>query len=528
MSTGRITPFEWTNQPPISGHERVLADPGRSEFQQSRAAVVPAPLTTLVADRQPVVREGLRSWLRADEFEIVAEVDDAAEAAVEAERLCPEIAILGASASEHGVVAACVAIADRSPGTATVVLADVVDDEEVLEVALAGARALLSKETVDAGLPGVLRRVAAGEQVLDLSVAGALFRAKQQSMRKTLTAQELKIVRLAAEGCTNREIGRRLYLSRHTVKDYLSNAMREARGRQPGRGRRRGGSPRVAGSAAAEEGFLETPLPGGGRSPGRPVAAGAGRPDHGRVRVCALVAVIACGVLAVPATARSDPFSLAQLQQDAGTATIDAQALQQANTAIAHAQALASQELTATRPTSGSTSTAGVEEAAKVVSHVIASVEAASTSATVTPPPREQRPASPPAAHPSRHRSAPRLHRSAASVLSAGWARPVADTSSLRTTGAARSAGPPRAAARRRGSARSDRSADLGPHRLPPLPVPPQGLNGTTEGGGSAPPPLVAALAALVLVLFEFMSRLLPRSAFRKPRRLALPPWHPG
>lgn len=227
MSTGRIRPSEWTKRPPISGQERALADSARSQFQRSRAAVVAAQLTTLVADRQPVVREGLRSWLQADEFEIVAEVGDAAEAAVEAERLSPEIAILGTSASEHGLAAACAAIADRSPGTATVVLADAVDDEEVLEVALAGARALLSKETVDAGLPGVLRRVAAGELVVDASAAGALFRAQQQSMRKTLTDQELKIVRLAAEGCTNREIGKRLYLSRHTVKDYLSNAMRK-------------------------------------------------------------------------------------------------------------------------------------------------------------------------------------------------------------------------------------------------------------------------------------------------------------
>ena len=184
-------------------------------------------LTALVADRQPVVREGLRSWLRADDFDVVAEVDDAAEAVVEAERLRPEIAILGVSAAEHDVAAACIAIADRSPGTATVVLAEAVDDEEVLEAALAGARAYLLKETVDADLPDVLRRVAAGEQVVDAAAAAALFHARQQSARAPLTDQELRVVRLAAEGCSNREIGKRLYLSRHTVKEYLSNAMRK-------------------------------------------------------------------------------------------------------------------------------------------------------------------------------------------------------------------------------------------------------------------------------------------------------------
>jgi DNA-binding NarL/FixJ family response regulator len=188
--------------------------------------VVAVTLTVLLCDRQPVVREGLRSWLRADEFEVVAEVGDAANAVSEAERLRPEIAILGASAFDHAVAGACVEIADRSPETATVVLASAVDDDEVLKAAHAGARAYLLKDTVDADLPGVLRRVAAGERVVDAAAAAAVFRAQQQA-RPSLTGRELNVVRLAAEGCTNREIGERLYLSPHTVKDYLRTAMRK-------------------------------------------------------------------------------------------------------------------------------------------------------------------------------------------------------------------------------------------------------------------------------------------------------------
>ena len=218
---------------------------------QPHGAVAAARLTALVADRQPVVRAGLRSWLPADDFEVVAEVDDAAEAVVEAERLRPEIAILGVSASDHAVGAACGAIADRSPGTATVVLADVVDDDEVLDAALAGARAYLLKETVDADLPEVLRRIAGGEQVVDAAAAAALFRARQQSVRRPLTDQELKIVRLAAEGCTNSEIGKRLYLSRHTVKEYLGNVMRKLEV----------GSRVEAAVEAGRRGLLEAPTP---------------------------------------------------------------------------------------------------------------------------------------------------------------------------------------------------------------------------------------------------------------------------
>lgn len=188
--------------------------------------MVDARLSVVVADRQPVVREGLRSWLRTDEFDVVAEVGDPAEAVLEAERLRPEIAILGGT-NGGDVAEACAGIAKRAPETAIVVLAAEIDDEEVLQAALAGASAYLVKDSVDADLPGVLERVAAGEQVVDAAAAAALFRAQQQSARPPLTYQELNVVRLAAEGCTNREIGERLYLSRHTVKEYLSNAMRK-------------------------------------------------------------------------------------------------------------------------------------------------------------------------------------------------------------------------------------------------------------------------------------------------------------
>jgi DNA-binding NarL/FixJ family response regulator len=210
---------------------------------------VAGPLTVLLSDRQPVVREGLRSWLRADDFDVVAEVGDAAQAVAETERLRPAIAVLGASAFDHAVAGACVEIASRSPETATVVLASAVDDDEVLKAAHAGTRAYLLKDTVDADLPGILRRVAAGERVVDAAAAAAVFRA-QQHARPSLTGRELTIVRLAAEGFTNREIGERLYLSRHTVKDYLSTAMRKLEV-----------DSRVAAAVEAERlGLLEPPI----------------------------------------------------------------------------------------------------------------------------------------------------------------------------------------------------------------------------------------------------------------------------
>jgi hypothetical protein len=70
------------------------------------------------------------------------------------------------------------------------------------------------------------------------------------------------------------------------------------------------------------------------------------------------------------------------------------------------------------------------------------------------------------------------------------------------------------------------------PQRSPPLPGPPQpgaALAGQAGGQGPLPPLVVGTLAAVLLIMaFEFLPRALPPKAFRKPRLIALTPWHPG
>ena len=185
------------------------------------------PLTVLIADRHPVVRDGLRSWLAGGDFSVVAVVATAGEAVEAAVRLRPDVAVLDMWPGDDGTASACALIAERSPETATVVFAGELDEESLLQVAEAGARGYLLKHATAPDLPGVLRRIAAGERVVDPTAAAALFRAQRRNSRPRLTGQELNVVRLAAQGCTNRQIGERLYLSRHTVKEYLSHAMRK-------------------------------------------------------------------------------------------------------------------------------------------------------------------------------------------------------------------------------------------------------------------------------------------------------------
>jgi DNA-binding NarL/FixJ family response regulator len=101
------------------------------------------------------------------------------------------------------------------------------DAASVTSVLAAGARGYLLKDTDTLDLQGVVKRVLAGETVIDPRAAAAIVTNLSLPEGPRLSERELEILRLAAEGCTNPEIGARLYLSRHTVKEYLSSAMRK-------------------------------------------------------------------------------------------------------------------------------------------------------------------------------------------------------------------------------------------------------------------------------------------------------------
>jgi len=171
----------------------------------------PVTVRVLVADGYPVVRAGLRQFLDAPDVAVVAEAATEAEAVSAAARLRPDVVVLDAALAD-----ACREI------PAAVVLATSVAPDLVAAAAQAGAAAYLVKDLEGPELLDAVRRVAAGERLVDPRAGAAMF-----EPRASLSSQEVRVLTLAAEGCTNREIGSRLHLSRHTVKEYLSNAMRK-------------------------------------------------------------------------------------------------------------------------------------------------------------------------------------------------------------------------------------------------------------------------------------------------------------
>ena len=172
----------------------------------------PVTVRVLVADDYPVVRAGLRQFLDAPDLAVVGEASTEAEAVAAAAQLRPDVVVLDAA-----LVDAC-----RQIPAAVVALSTSIAPDLVAAAAEAGAAAYLVKDLEGPDLLNAVRRVAAGERLVDPRAGAAVLQG-----RPSLSSQELRVLTLAAEGFTNREIGSRLHLSHHTVKEYLSNAMRK-------------------------------------------------------------------------------------------------------------------------------------------------------------------------------------------------------------------------------------------------------------------------------------------------------------
>jgi two-component system, NarL family, nitrate/nitrite response regulator NarL len=176
----------------------------------------------LIADRRPLILQGLSSVLEAQpDFVVVARCDSGA-GCVEAIRLFrPHIVVLGASMPDKGALEI-IAIASSQAVPAQLVL--LVESESCNVQAPAGARAIISDDIDLDALVQSLRQVAGSNKPLPLSPDRAVFGKQRETLERSMTAltdRERQIMRLVSEGLSNKEIGRRLNLSDGTIKVHL-------------------------------------------------------------------------------------------------------------------------------------------------------------------------------------------------------------------------------------------------------------------------------------------------------------------
>jgi len=127
-------------------------------------------------------------------------------------------------------VEVCREVRSRNPEVQCVVLTSFADDEALFDSIMAGAAGYLLKQIKGTDLVDAIRRVAAGQSLLDPSVTERVLerlrRGPEEDERLArLTDQERKILDLIAEGLTNRQIGERMFLAEKTVKNYVSNLL---------------------------------------------------------------------------------------------------------------------------------------------------------------------------------------------------------------------------------------------------------------------------------------------------------------
>lgn len=190
-------------------------------------AAAGAPHRTLVADDHPIVRQGIAALLATtDDFVVVGQARDGDEAVALAASLEPDLVVMDLRMPGLDGVDATEAVLARRPSTRVVVLTTYESDESILRAIEVGASGYLLKASPEDELLAGLRAVTAGQVALAPSMAARLVgRARTGGDAVTpaspLTPRETEVLALVAQGCSNREIGRRLFVGEATVKTHL-------------------------------------------------------------------------------------------------------------------------------------------------------------------------------------------------------------------------------------------------------------------------------------------------------------------
>jgi len=181
-------------------------------------------ITVLLVDDHALVRRGFRRMLEDEEdITVKGEASDGEEAVRLARSLKPDVIVMDCALPGVNGLVATRRILEHDPKAAVLMLSMHSEDTWVRQALEAGARGYMLKNAVDLELVEAIRRVAAGEEVLDSQIArkGTL-----KGERETgLTVRELEILQLIVGGLSNKEIASQLNLSANTVAVHRANIM---------------------------------------------------------------------------------------------------------------------------------------------------------------------------------------------------------------------------------------------------------------------------------------------------------------
>jgi len=181
-------------------------------------------ISILLVDDHSLVRRGFRRLLEdARDITVVGEASDGAEAVRLAEQLRPQVIVMDCALPGMSGLDATRRILQKFPDTAILMLSMHSEDTWVHQAMAAGARGYILKSAVDMELVTAIRRVVAGEVVLDPQLSRATT--LKGEGKSGLTVRELEVLQLIVAGKSNKEIAADLYLSANTVAVHRANIM---------------------------------------------------------------------------------------------------------------------------------------------------------------------------------------------------------------------------------------------------------------------------------------------------------------
>ena len=188
-------------------------------------------LRVFLVDDHEVVRRGVRELLEQyDDIEVVGEAGTAEEGLARIPPTQPDVAIIDMRLPDGNGVEVCREVRSRHPSINCLILTSFSDDEALFDSIMAGAAGYLLKQIKGNDLVDAVRRVAAGQSLLDPGVTARVLERlrtgpQEDERLSRLTEQERRILDLIAEGLTNRQIAERMFLAEKTVKNYVSNLL---------------------------------------------------------------------------------------------------------------------------------------------------------------------------------------------------------------------------------------------------------------------------------------------------------------
>lgn len=181
-------------------------------------------ITVLLADDHALVRRGFRRLLEDDaDLAVVGEASNGDEAIALAASLKPHVIVMDAAMPGTSGLAAIKVILEQRPAARILMLSMHSEETLVKQALSAGACGYVLKNALDLDLADAVKKVAAGEKVIDPAIARPAVLPGERGRR--LTPRELEVLQLICNGLSNKEIGVKLEVSVNTVAVHRANIM---------------------------------------------------------------------------------------------------------------------------------------------------------------------------------------------------------------------------------------------------------------------------------------------------------------